>query len=99
MTTITFKPSGHSIVASEGMSILEALLAAGEKVAHKCDGKASCGECHIFVIEGRKGVSRISADENGKLDMMVGVGSKSRLACQAKLLGTEDVVVEVLSFV
>jgi 2Fe-2S ferredoxin len=99
MTTITFKPSGNVVPASEGMTILSALLAAGEKVGHKCDGKAACGECHVFVLEGRKGVSKISPDENGKLDMMVGVGSKSRLACQATLLGTEDVVIEVLSFV
>jgi len=99
MPTVTFKPSGHVVTAAEGMSILAALLEAGEKVGHKCDGKAACGECHVFVLEGRKGVSRISADENSKLDMMVGIGSKSRLACQATLLGTEDVVVEVLSFV
>ena len=35
---------------------------------------------------------------NEKLDAVVGVGSKSRLACQA-ILGDEDVTVEVLSFV
>lgn len=99
MSIVTFTPSGNVVQVSEGMTILAALLSAGEKVTHKCDGKAACGECHVFVLEGRKGVSRISADENSKLDMMVGIGSKSRLACQATLLGTEDVVVEVLSFV
>jgi len=51
------------------------------------------------VLEGRKGLSRISSDENGKLDMIVGVGSKSRMACHATILGTEDVTVEILSFV
>jgi 2Fe-2S ferredoxin len=33
--------------------------------------------------------------ENGKLDTLVGVGSKSRLACQT-LMGTEPVTVELL---
>ena len=95
MTTLTFKPSGTTITVEEGDNILAAMLAHGEKIAHKCDGKATCGECHIFLLEGRKGVSKLSAAENGKLDEMVGVGSKSRLACQCIVLGTEDIVVEV----
>jgi 2Fe-2S ferredoxin len=35
--------------------------------------------------------------ENDKLDEIVGVGSKSRLACQT-LFGTENVTVELLGF-
>ncbi len=35
--------------------------------------------------------------ENDKLDTIVGVGSKSRLACQA-LFGADDVTVELLGF-
>jgi len=54
------------------------------------------GACHIFVAEGRKGVSKMTAAENGKLDTIVGIGSKSRLACQVTVLGTEPVTVEVL---
>lgn len=99
MPTLTFRPSGQAIAVAEGDTILAAMLAHGEKVAHKCDGKATCGGCHIFLLEGRKGVSRLSPDENAKLDTMVGVGSKSRLACQCTVLGTEDITVEVLSFV
>jgi ferredoxin, 2Fe-2S len=98
MTLITFKPSGNAFPV-EGGTILEAMLAHGEKVTHNCDGKATCGGCHIFLLEGRKGVSRLSPEENAKLDTMVGIGSKSRLACQCTILGTEDVTVEVLSFV
>ena len=55
--------------------------------------------CHIFVLEGRKGLSKMTPDENSKLDMIVGVGSKSRLSCSATVLGTEDITVEILSFV
>ncbi len=99
MPILTFKPSGTAITVAEGDNILAAMLAHGEKVNHKCDGKSTCGECHIFLLEGRKGVSRLSPDENARLDCMVGVGSKSRLACQCTVLGTEDITVEVLSFV
>ena len=50
----------------------------------------------MFVTEGRKGLSKMTPAENAKLDTIVGVGSKSRLACQASLLGTEPVTVELL---
>ena len=43
-------------------------------------------------------MSKIGREENEKLDSIVGVGSKSRLACQATVLGTEDITLEVLSF-
>ena len=99
MPSLTIKPSGTVITVEEGDNILAALIAHGEKVAHKCDGKSTCGECHIFVLEGRKGISKLTSEENAKLDEMVGVGSKSRLACQCTVLGTEDITVEVLSFV
>ena len=98
MPVLTIQPSGKTVEAVSGSSILSALLAAGVDIAHKCEGKAECGSCHIFVQEGRKSLSRIQPTENGKLDTIVGVGSKSRLACQA-ILGEEDVTIETLSFV
>jgi len=93
---LTIKPSGKTVQSAEGISILEALLAAGEPINHKCDGKAECGSCHIFINEGRKTLSKIQRSENERLDAIVGVSSQSRLACQAKL-GNEDVTVELLS--
>ena len=96
MPMLTIKPSGKTVQSAEGISILEALLAAGEPIQHKCDGKAECGSCHIFVVEGRKTLSKTQRAENKMLDGVVGVSSNSRLACQAKL-GNEDVTVELLS--
>lgn len=98
MATVTIMPSGKTIEAAEGATLLAAILAAEEALAHKCEGKASCGTCHIFVQEGRRGLSKVAHDENEKLDTIVGVGSKSRLACQAKVLGTENIKVELLGF-
>jgi ferredoxin, 2Fe-2S len=95
MTTLTILPSGKTFDALPGTSLLQAILDAGEKLVSKCGGKASCGACHVFLLEGRKGVNRLTADENAKLDTLVGVGSKSRLACQVTL-GTEPVTVELL---
>jgi ferredoxin, 2Fe-2S len=98
MPMLTIMPSGKTVEVSEGMTLLAAILGAGEPINHKCEGKAQCGSCHIFLQEGRKGVSKIAREENERLDAIVGVGSKSRLACQAKVLGTENIKVELLSF-
>ena len=96
MPVLTIQPSGKTYPASAGSSILSALLAGGETIAHKCDGKAECGSCHISVLEGRKSLSKIQRAENERLDMTVGVGSKSRLACQT-IVGEEDLSIEILS--
>ena len=96
MTVITVQPTGKTYQANTGCSILAALLAGGETIAHKCDGKAECGSCHISVLDGRKSLSKIQRAENERLDMTVGVGSKSRLACQA-IVGEEDLTIELLS--
>lgn len=98
MATLTVMPMDKTIEVAEGMTILAALLGAGIAINHKCEGKASCGSCHIFVQEGRKGVSKIAREENEKLDTIVGIGSKSRLACQTKVLGTENIKIELLGF-
>ncbi|WP_042302353.1 2Fe-2S iron-sulfur cluster-binding protein [Paraburkholderia kururiensis] len=98
MTTLTVLPSGKTYDVTAGTTLLQALRDVGEDIAHKCDGKAECGSCHLFVQEGRKSLSKIQRTENEKLDTIVGVGSKSRLACQA-VLGDEAVTVELLSFV
>jgi ferredoxin, 2Fe-2S len=95
MTTLTIQPSGKVFEAEAGSSLLAAIIAAGEKLVSKCGGEASCGACHVFVTEGRKGISRMTPAENAKLDTIVGVSSKSRLACQVTL-GTEPVTVELL---
>lgn len=97
MPTLTITPSGKAIQVEPGTRLLTAILEAGEKLGHKCDGKAECGTCHLFVTDGKKTLSKAQRPENERLDETVGVGSKSRLACQA-LMGAENVTVELLGF-
>ena len=44
--------------------MLQAILAVGGQLASKCGGNASCGACHVFVTEGRKGLTRLTPAEN-----------------------------------
>ena len=96
MSTLTLQPGGIVAPIEPGTNLLQAILAAGGKLVSKCGGDAKCGACHIFVTEGRKGLSKMTPVENAKLDSIIGVGSTSRLACQASLLGTEAVTEELL---
>ena len=97
MSVVTIKPSGKTIDVPAGTSLLSALLGAGENIDTKCGGRGECSSCHVSLIEGRKGVSRVGAAENARLDTIIGIGSKSRLACQATVLGTEDVMIELVT--
>ncbi|ASM77438.1 ferredoxin [Vitreoscilla filiformis] len=96
MTTLTILPAGVTTEVEAGTPLLQALINAGQQLITKCGGKASCGACHLFVTQGRKGVSKLTPAENAKLDTLVGIGNKSRLACQVTVLGTEPVTVELL---
>jgi len=97
MPIVTIQPSGKTIPAPEGSRLLEVLKNSGESIPHKCDGQAQCGSCHIYVQEGRKSVSKIQRNEHEKLDSIIGVSSKSRLACQV-ILGAENISIELLGF-
>lgn len=96
MTTLTIQPANITVEVAAGTNLLQAILDAGQKLVTKCGGQASCGGCHIFLTGGRKGISKMTPEENAKLDTIVGIGSKSRLACQMTILGTEPVTVELL---
>ena len=95
MPTLTVLPSGKTAQIETGTSLLAAITAAGETLKHSCTDSACSGLCHVFVPVGKKSLSKTQRAENEKLDTIVGVGSKSRLACQAKI-GEEDVTVELL---
>jgi 2Fe-2S ferredoxin len=97
MPVLTILPSRKTIEVEPGSRLLDAILKAEEKIQSKCGGEAKCGTCHLFVQEGKKSLSKTTRAENEQLDTIVGVGSKSRLACQANF-GTENVTVELLGF-
>ncbi len=97
MPMLTIMPSAKAVEVAEGATLLSAIIAAELMAPPKCTGNAQCGGCHIYVQEGRKSVSKMQRAENEKLDTIIGIGSKSRLACQV-LMGTENVTIELLDF-
>ncbi|MFG1301356.1 ferredoxin [Xanthobacter sp. V3C-3] len=98
MSTVTLKvlPFDKSIEVSEGTNLLDALIQVAPVLADKQKSDKDGSASHVFIQEGRKGLSKTSREENELLDAIVGVGSKSRLAKLVTVLGTENVTVEVL---
>jgi 2Fe-2S ferredoxin len=95
MPILTIKNSGKTHEVAPGTLLIDAILAAGEEVELKCNREAKCDSCHLFVHEGKKSLTKTTPAENARLDSMIGVGSKSRLACQCSV-GTENITVELL---
>jgi 2Fe-2S ferredoxin len=91
---VTIQNSGATVEAQSGLTLLEALQKAGVAVTCTCD-KGKYDPCHLFVVEGRKSLSKADRTENERIDGIVGAASKSRLACLARL-GNEPVTVELL---
>jgi len=94
MPTVTIQPSGKTQEVPAGSTLLAAIQAAGFPMTCVCDtGKYD--NCHIFLLEGKKGMEKMSKTENERLENMIGVATKSRFACLATL-GTEDAKIELL---
>jgi 2Fe-2S ferredoxin len=95
MPTLTILPSGQTVDASEGDTILFALLVGGVPIKTECTGKAQCSCCHILVHAGGDSLSKIAGPESNRFKDMQNIQPNSRLACQA-VVGTGDATIEVV---
>ena len=96
MPTLTILPSGAEVDASEGDTVLFALIIGGIPIGHECTGKAQCDGCHILVHEGGESLSEIKIPEHDRLKQTAGATPKSRLACQA-IVSSSDATIEILN--
>lgn len=51
MKKVTFLPSGTEWEAVEGMTIMEAIRAAGLRLDAPCGGNGTCGKCRVRILE------------------------------------------------
>jgi 2Fe-2S ferredoxin len=94
MPVLSVQGTDSSGEVPSGVTLLEGLKQVGIEITCEC-AKGRYANCHLFVQEGRKSLSKTDRTENERLDSIVGVSSKSRLACLAKL-GGEPVLIELL---
>jgi len=73
----------HTVEASEGVSLMEALSASSVDFDGSCGGSLACASCHVWV--GQDWIDRLppaSEAEEDMLDTAFNVKATSRLSCQ-----------------
>jgi len=86
--TVTARDASvHRIAITPGISLMEAIRAAGiDELLALCGGSCSCATCHVFVGPAfLEGLEPISQDEHDLLDSTDVRNETSRLACQILL--------------
>jgi ferredoxin len=95
MPKVTFLPEGLSAEVEEGETILAASKECGAPEGDACGGNCACSTCHVYVKQGMEHLTEMEDNEADRLDLAFDVRPSSRLGCQAKLVGSGDVVVEI----
>jgi 2Fe-2S ferredoxin len=105
MVRVTFKPENKTVEFpfdslpydghGEPMSFLDVAENYGIFLDHACGGVCACTTCHLFVLEGAKGVSEPEEKELDRMDLAPGLQLNSRLGCQAVIEKPGAYVVEI----
>jgi len=94
MKNVELQPIGKTVEVKTESSVLDAMLAEELKVLMACGGKGMCATCHVWVDKGMEQLTPMSAREKRTLSRVSGCDERSRLSCQAKILG-EGVTVKL----
>jgi 2Fe-2S ferredoxin len=75
--------AAHRLEAPEGWRVMEVIRDWGLPIKAECGGAGACATCHVRVADHWLGkLPEPSAEEIGKLDEVLDVDDRSRLACQ-----------------
>jgi ferredoxin len=94
MKTLRFEPIHESLQVPTRSDLLQALLAKNLDVLMACGGKGICATCHVHIKQGADCLTPPTERETRTLGRITSCDARSRLACQARVLG-EGVVVEL----
>ena len=95
MPKVRFIRENLEVEIEPGQTILQAAKKIGAPEGDRCGGVCACSTCHVYVTKGFDSLSEIEDEEFDILDKAFDVRSTSRLGCQAKLKGDEDLEVEI----
>jgi len=93
---VRLDPIGTQVEIQTQDNLLVALLKNDLHVLQECGGRGMCSTCHVYIKEGMDGLSPLNRREIRTLEVVTTSNRYSRLACQARVLGS-GVVVEVPS--
>ena len=94
MKNVMLHPMEESVAVKTEARVLDVLLAKELDVLMACGGNGLCATCHVWVDAGMDKLTPMTEREKRTLGWVTGADPRSRLACQAKVLG-EGVAVSV----
>lgn len=93
---IKLDPIGIETAIKTNDNLMSGLLKEDLNVLQECGARGMCSTCHVYIKEGMESLSPLNRREKRTLEVITTANMKSRLACQARVLGV-GVVVEVPS--
>lgn len=79
---VTFQFESEFVEASQGQTVLDAILTAGLQIDHSCGGHATCGTCRVFLMTAHGRPLPMRNDLETEFAADRGFSSNERLACQ-----------------
>ncbi|MBD1844632.1 2Fe-2S iron-sulfur cluster binding domain-containing protein [Cyanobacteria bacterium FACHB-63] len=92
--TVRLEPIAQDSAIETMGNLLSVLLNKDLDVLKECGGRGMCATCHIYVKDGMASLTPIDRREQRTLEVITSCKSNSRLACQARVIGS-GVVVEL----
>lgn len=93
MAKVTFKNVGEEEDVKKDDKLMDITQDAGWPIAYGCED-GLCGTCVVRVAEGEEHMEAAEDREKQTLDIMGLAEGGFRLACQCKMKGDGDVVIE-----
>ncbi len=89
--TVPIQFDGRKIEARRGGTLLGAALKSRTRLMHLCGARALCATCRVKVTAGEENLAPMSLKERLSLRYHLSFGSRTRLACQARVQGPVEV--------
>lgn len=81
----------RELKVATGTPLAKSLLAEQLELPMACGGHGRCATCHVYVVSGAENLSPPTDAENRALGRITNKQECSRLACQARVMGTVEV--------
>ena len=76
----------RTIDIGQNALLLDVLERENVNVKKVCGGRGMCATCHVYVVDGKSGLSEPTAREKMTLSLLTGAQENSRLACQCNVV-------------
>ncbi|GAP95500.1 2Fe-2S iron-sulfur cluster-binding protein [Leptolyngbya sp. NIES-2104] len=92
--TVRLEPIAQESAIETMGNLLSVLINKDLDVLKECGGRGMCATCHVYVQDGMDSLTPINRREQRTLEVITSCKSNSRLACQARVIGS-GVIVEL----